>query len=203
MIFVSALTVGSAAHARLQPGDWKPAPPLATTCDCMPAHGTCNADCTITCDAGFADCDGLVSTGCEFTSQDPCMSVVSCTQLTPNPGAACDNDCTTGGQCDNNGVCQPTASSTMQPDNTVCNLSVSDPTCETNTGGCASGVCKCNSGHKDLAGWMPPDFAMTGDDEKGHTPQGCACDLSHTATTPWAALLLVAALVLVLRRRRA
>ena len=71
---------------------YDPPAPFATQCNCTNTHGTCSADCsTIQCDSGYADCDGILSNGCEIE-----------TNTSPTHCGSCTNDCTiclTGASC--------------------------------------------------------------------------------------------------------
>jgi hypothetical protein len=114
---------------------------------CMPINGTCNANCTMVCSAGWADCDGDPSNGCEtHTDVDAnnCGSCGSVCDTTHSTGASCSAakcsytgcaggyaDCNTAAP-DLNG-CETNLASTMQK---VCSgVCVSTSTC------CANGDC--------------------------------------------------------------
>lgn len=79
---------------------------------CAPIHGSCDAACAITCDSGFADCDGKVSTGCE-------------TDVTSDPGncSACGHSCdvpTNGTATCTMGTCGVRCNSGFVPSGTSC-----------------------------------------------------------------------------------
>ncbi len=131
-VFVAVWAVlfgsGSALAEELQSqaGTFQAAAPLASVCDpvCNPIHGICNTDCTITCDATFADCNGSTSDGCE------CLATVACPV-----GAQCRAQCVANGRCNDVGQCVGTAAA----DGTECGISAS---CD-GEGQCKAGACTC------------------------------------------------------------
>lgn len=157
---------------------------------------------------GTACSDGDACTtgdGDACTTNDSCQAGV-CTSGAPAT-------CAAGDECHDAATCSMATgcgSLTVKPDGTAYTL-----------GQCQGGVCTAAS--------MPsPDMAMTGGDDLGGAADaddgadlgnaaggddlggnhvsgsgGCSCDVSGRATPPWGALLLVAAVLAVRRRRRA
>jgi uncharacterized protein (TIGR03382 family) len=159
---------------------YDPGEPNLSTCKCMNIHGTCNADCSITCDSGYADCDIDVSNGCEAALSDP------------GTCGTCDNDC---GECNDSPSCVAgQCAGKPLPNGAACHMK---KTCGT-SGMCVSGSCVCAAG-VDLAG-LPPAFHAPPDMAHGHDlPGDCSFTGGGTAT---ATLVLLTAVVLLLNRRR-
>lgn len=155
---------------------YDPPAPYGTPCTCVGTHGTCSMDCsTITCDSGFGDCDGDLSNGCE-----------TATTTNPTNCGTCGNDCTacrTGASC-----VAGSCTGHQVNDGAKC----SQAGCASGT--CAGGACMCGSGGPGGNG-TPPDMSMQ------HGDGGHGCDFSGGGmATAWA-LLLLATLALLNRRR--
>jgi MYXO-CTERM domain-containing protein len=193
-----SLCASFASFAHALPGGYEAEPQVMSPCMpmCNPTHGTCNADCTITCDSGFYNCNGNITDGCECggavgdCSASMCNGAM-CATKPANEGNTCSKDCVTNGMC-HSGQCTGGAAL----DQTYC---VSPPAgCQT-AGWCMSGECVC-SGHgapADLS--TVPDLSDNGNGGNGHS----GCGVSTSAAAPSGlALLLVAALMLLLVRRR-
>lgn len=113
-----------------------------TVCD--DTHGTPSCrlgNCSITCDAGFADCDADVTTGCEANLN-----------ADPNRCGACDTACGTDEVCDGTGTCSTDcaaaltlcADTCVDTDNDTVHCGACDQACDA-TGGtpsCNTGVCE-------------------------------------------------------------
>ncbi|MBN1774216.1 MAG: hypothetical protein JXB32_23355, partial [Deltaproteobacteria bacterium] len=129
---------------------------------CSPAHATgasCSTgSCTFTCDAGWGDCDGTASNGCEATL-DTLANCGGC-GVACNPAHATDASCSTGacayGACETGwGDCDGVASNGCETSlrtttdcgacGTGCSLAHATATCATGT--CA--VSSCNAGWGD------------------------------------------------------
>jgi hypothetical protein len=119
------------------------------TC-CNAVNGTCNSNCTLACTAGFADCDGDPSNGCETNlntankklcngtciDKSSCCTAADCNM--PNPPVACyanPGSCPTpGGSC----------TYTQNPGSQICGATC----CNAVNGTCTAGTCalSCTSG---------------------------------------------------------
>ena len=184
LLLMALVFAPSLAHATA-PGGYDPGEPYATNCvpACVPTNGTCNTDCSITCDADYGDCNGNVADGCETHLTD----VGNC--------GSCGNDC---GQCNDHPVCNAGAcSGRPRPNGTFCKLS---RTCNNPVEGsaCMSGSCQCVDG-TDMA--LPIVIGPRPDMAHGHDlPGDCSFTGGGTATATM--MLLVSVAVLLGRRRR-
>ena len=166
-----------------------------TTC-CLPINGTCAADCSLSCNSGFGDCDTSRTNGCEAS-----------TNTTANCGAcgrACSTTNVATAKC-TNGLCNSTCSAgwgnCVQPA-----APTPDDGCETNTNtnvdncgacgracsgtnvatrSCANGLCNstCNGG----SGNCTQPAAPTADDgcETNTTNDPAHCgSCTKTCTAP-------------------
>lgn len=129
----------------------------ATCCNAM--HGSCNVDCTLTCDSGYADCDGDRSNGCETNlamagekvcgaaciPATSCCSALDC--MTPPTPAACYS---AAGSCPApGGTCAYTENTGSQICGTTC-CNAMNGTCTTTCGlNCAGGFLDCNGNPTD------------------------------------------------------
>ena len=179
------LTPEEEQQARLK---YDPAPPAATTCNCTPTNGTCNADCSITCAATFGDCDGNVANGCETQLN----SISNCGQ--------CARECSCyGGATCVNGAC----AGTPMPNGSAC----SSPNGACGTGSCVNLACQCSGGTPDMAhGPAPVDMAKASGTTGGTTGttsgtgKGSSCEIGNGAVGGMFPLLMLG-LILLLRRR--
>jgi MYXO-CTERM domain-containing protein len=189
LAFAGCVGTPEEAQSALQGGgNYQPVPNAGTACDCMPTNGTCNADCSITCSAGFGDCDANVSNGCETQLN----TISNCGQ--------CGHECSCyGGAMCINGAC----AGTPQPNGTPC----SNPGSLCSGGGvCQSLACTCSTGAVDMAK-SPPDLSTptggttaTGSTTSGSGKSGnCSVGGGSLATMFPIVLALV---YLSLRRRR-
>jgi hypothetical protein len=178
--------LGSAGVAA-RPGE-NPAPPLGPSCmpPCNPLYGTCNPDCTITCDSGHLNC-GDVSKGCDCVPSDTCHVATcqagSCKQTITNVGFSCASDCVLNGTCDPTGTCHGLPAA----DGSICNAS----NCADPVGSCVHGVCTCSH--------------PIGNGDMGMKAQGggsCSLGASDGAAGAGTLLLLGGYAAIVLRRRR-
>jgi hypothetical protein len=99
---------------------------------CVPTNGTCGSDCRLTCNPGWADCDGDSSNGCEqsLTDVNNCgacsrwcgfehakadCSTGMCSFVSCNSGYVnCDANTSNGCGCKGNGCCSGSSGSTCQ-----------------------------------------------------------------------------------------
>ncbi|MEZ4302193.1 MAG: DNRLRE domain-containing protein, partial [Polyangiaceae bacterium] len=153
------------------------------------ATATCTAaSCAITCDPGFADCDGDPATGCEadLASTATCGAcAVACAFA--NAGATCDNGQCAMGSCepgfadcdgDPSNGCESDLSSPSSCGacGVVCVTANGAPACE--AGACALGV--CSDGYEDCDG-----DPANGCESDLASPTSCgACGVTCGGTTP-------------------
>ena len=91
---------------------------------CEPIHGTCAADCTITCDAGYGDCNGTPADGCETNINTSTTNCGACRRACSNTNVAT-MSCA-GGLCTS--TCQSGSGNCVHPA-----APAADDGCETNT----------------------------------------------------------------------
>ena len=161
-----------------------------TTC-CNAINGTCNSNCTLTCAAGFADCDGNPSNGCEVNlasagkklCNGACIAATSCCTAadcsTPPSPSAC---YVTPGSCPAaGGLCSYSLKSgSVTCGATCCNAinGTCKPDCSLN---CAAGTGDCNGNPSDGC-----------EDNTNTDPAHCgscmnSCNLPHTTSDGCAA----------------
>ncbi len=139
--------------------------PGATTCNCMGVNGTCNADCSITCDAGYGDCDASLANGCETQLN----TISNCGQ--------CGRDCSCyGAAMCLNGAC----AGTPEPNGTPCSMPAGS--CS-GSGVCTNLSCTCSGGAADMASSHDLSSttgttgtttgSTTGSATSGHGKSGC------------------------------
>jgi hypothetical protein len=131
-------------------------------CNATGGTAICNAGtCTIACNAGFANCDGLASTGCEVGLQSDTQNCGTCGKVCSfaHATAACAagscyvSACTSGwGDCDSDDAngCEVslTTNSNCGACGAVCSLSNATASCSSGT----CGVSSCNGGFGNCDG---------------------------------------------------
>ncbi len=142
------------------------------------ATATCEVGrCGFTCNAGFGDCDGDPSNGCEAnldTTSSACGMCGRACPAAPNATAACASGrcgilCNTGfGDC--NGVAADGCEANLAADVTHCG------TCTTTCSGGTNASATCAAGRCGIA--CAPGFANC----DGSSTNGCEADLSGTAS---------------------
>jgi hypothetical protein len=161
-----------------------PARPFVTTCNCVSTNGTCQSDCSIVCNPGFADCNGDVTDGCEASLNDPSTC------------GTCDNDCV--GCNGQDAVCNGgTCGGTPVPNGAACRPS---QICigAGASGICISGQCLCDE-NIDMGG-LPSPFNSTDMGHASDVPGDCSFTGGGNAS---ALVILLLGVVLLLNRRRA
>jgi len=139
-----------------------------TTC-CNAVNGTCNANCTLTCNGGFADCDGDPSNGCE-------------TNLSTAGKKLCNGACIAATSCCTAADCTtPPSPSTCYVTPGTCAVAGAPCSYSLKAGSVACGATCCNA----INGTCKPDCSLncaagTGDCD-GNPSNGCE---DNTNTDP-------------------
>jgi hypothetical protein len=173
---------------------------------CMPINGTCNVNCTLSCSAGFADCDGDPSNGCEanlntdLANCGACGRGCSATNVATKTcaGGLCTSSCNGGfGNC-TTPAAGPGPSYTPD-DGCESNLNTNTNHCGTcanncattevnvNTPSCSAGACtfaSCTAGFYNCDGIKANGCEAAGQGGLGCCPAYCA---ASAASCPAAA----------------
>jgi hypothetical protein len=170
---------------RAQQAQYEPGAPYATTCPCQAIHGTCDSSCLITCESGYADCNGDVSDGCEANLSDPSTC------------GDCKTDCN---ECNDHATCNAgKCAGTALPNGSACQAMATGGTGCSN-GVCGGGECRCADG-LDLS-VLPPAFKPPPDMARGgRDVSGCACNLAGGGSATATVVLMLGIAMLLYRRR--
>ncbi|HEX6837869.1 MAG TPA: hypothetical protein VF334_14925, partial [Polyangia bacterium] len=102
---------------------------------CEPIHGTCAANCTITCDTGYGDCNGTPADGCETNTNTSLTNCGACDRACSNTNVA--TMTCAGGLCTS--TCQSGSGNCVRPA-----APTADDGCETNTNTNVDNCGACN-----------------------------------------------------------